>query len=269
MVGFVRWLKSIVVSPRHLTALSSALDFAGPQISGGYRRLLFRLFGAMVGVSLTGTRLEAILSGIFGLVYRLRPSGLENLPNRGVLLVANHSSHFDALFLQLACPRPIRFVTFEYVCGNPWTSTVLKFLGAETVPISKIHLRQAIRESVEHIRTGGILCIFPEGLISHTENLLEMREGFELIARVAECEVVPVWLDGLYDSIFSVKDGRYTFKFPKRIYSPVNVLFGKPIPAELAEKEWVRRKLLELSESLRRSSPARAGGQKFRSLSGT
>jgi len=140
---------------------------------------------------------------------------------------------------------------------------------AEAVPIPKSGLRQAIEGSVEHIRNGGILCIFPEGEISHSRGLLKLQKGFALIARLAKCDVVPVWLDGLYDSIFSLEDGKYTFKFPRRIYSPVTISFGKPIPTQLAESEWVRQKLLELSASRRRPLAGSSGGQKFSSLSGT
>src|SRR6266853_171169 len=42
--------------------------------------------------------------------YRVSALGLENLPAGGFLLVPNHISWVDALVLQLACPRPIRYV---------------------------------------------------------------------------------------------------------------------------------------------------------------
>ena len=42
--------------------------------------------------------------------YRVTPLGLENLPAGGFLLVPNHISWVDALVLQLASPRPIRYV---------------------------------------------------------------------------------------------------------------------------------------------------------------
>ena len=42
--------------------------------------------------------------------YRVTPLGLENLPAGGFLLVPNHITWVDALILQLACPRPIRYV---------------------------------------------------------------------------------------------------------------------------------------------------------------
>ena len=65
--------------------------------------------------------------------------------------------------------------------------------------------------------------------------LLKLKRGYELIARAAKCPVVPVWLEGLWGSIFSFIDGKYFFKWPRRIPYPAIVAFGQPIPAEKAD----------------------------------
>ena len=45
------------------------------------------------------------------MLYRVRWSGTEFFPRTGgVLLIANHISYVDVVVLQIACPRPIRFV---------------------------------------------------------------------------------------------------------------------------------------------------------------
>jgi acyl-[acyl-carrier-protein]-phospholipid O-acyltransferase / long-chain-fatty-acid--[acyl-carrier-protein] ligase len=256
MIRFLRRLKSVVVAPEHLTVLGSLLDFGGPQIGRKFRRLLFRLFGGMFAVSLTGSRYEAILSGLVVAFFsRLETYGLENLPQRGFLLLANHAGHLDPVLLQLACPRPIRFVALESVCRNRWSGPVLKLVGAEVVPVSKVLVRQAVREAAEHIKNGGIVCVFPEGQLSQSGVLLKLQKGFELIGRLADCEVVPAWLDGLYGSIFAFEDGKHAFKFPKRIPTLVTIMFGKPIQARLTDAGAVRNKLLELSEICFRNRP--------------
>jgi acyl-[acyl-carrier-protein]-phospholipid O-acyltransferase/long-chain-fatty-acid--[acyl-carrier-protein] ligase len=77
---------------------------------------------------------------------------------------------------------------------------------------------------------------------------LKLRKGFELIVRLAECEIVPVWLDGLWGSIFSFERGRYFFKIPKRIPQLATIAFGKPIPAHSVDIGITRERLLELGE---------------------
>ena len=55
--------------------------------------------------------LEWIARLIAGFLYRVRSSGAEQLPaTGGVLLIANHISYVDVIAIQVACPRPIRFV---------------------------------------------------------------------------------------------------------------------------------------------------------------
>src|SRR3982074_183581 len=119
MVQFLRRIKSVVIAPEHLTVLGSLLDFAGPRISQRFRRILFRLFGGALAADfhlhVTRTsRPPALLWGILaGALYRCNTLGLENLPKGGFLLVANHVNGLDVLLLQLACPRPIRFVAVD------------------------------------------------------------------------------------------------------------------------------------------------------------
>jgi acyl-[acyl-carrier-protein]-phospholipid O-acyltransferase/long-chain-fatty-acid--[acyl-carrier-protein] ligase len=198
--------------------------------SQSFRQKVFRLFGNLVA----------------GLFYRVRTFGLENLPKSGFLLVPNHMTYVDAVVLQLACPRPIRFVVHESIYQIKWLTPIFKLV--EAIPISNVRAKEALRHSVDRIKKGEIVCIFPEGELSRTGTLLKLRKGFELIARLAECSVVPVWLDGLWGSIFSFEGGKYFLKIPKRIPQVATIAFGIPIPAGSAEIGITREKLLELGE---------------------
>jgi acyl-[acyl-carrier-protein]-phospholipid O-acyltransferase/long-chain-fatty-acid--[acyl-carrier-protein] ligase len=195
-----------------------------------FRQTVFRLFGNLVA----------------GTIYRVKTFGLENLPKTGFLLVPNHMTYVDAVVLQLACPRPIRFIVHESIYRIAWLTPIFKLI--EAIPISNVRAKDAVREAAGRIKRGEIVCIFPEGELSRTGTLLKLRKGFELIARLAECEVVPVWLDGLWGSIFSFEGGRYFFKIPKRIPQLATIAFGKPIPARSVDIGIVRERLLELGE---------------------
>ena len=199
-------------------------------ISQRFRQTVFRLFGNLV-------------AGIF---YRVRTFGLENLPNSGFLLVPNHMTYVDAVVLQLACPRPIRFIVHQSIYRIGWLTPIFKLV--EAIPISNVRAKEALREAADRIRKGEIVCIFPEGELSRTGTLLKLRKGFELIARLAECEVVPVWLDGLWGSIFSFEGDKYFLKIPKRIPQLATIAFGSPIPSCAVDIGTTREKLLELGE---------------------
>jgi acyl-[acyl-carrier-protein]-phospholipid O-acyltransferase / long-chain-fatty-acid--[acyl-carrier-protein] ligase len=261
-VRFARKLTSVLVTPRSLTAFGAFLDFAGPRISRPFRKFLFRIFGGIIAASfyrrVTGTsRFQAIIGGLIAaLLYRCRTFGLENLPANGFLLLANHTCILDAVLLQLACPRPIRFIADQSICGHAWLNPVFNLVGSEAIPASERRAKQAIRTAVERIRNGEIICVFPEGELSRTGSLLKLQKGFELIARLAHCESVPVWLDGLSDSIFSFSRRQDFLRISNRFSLRATIAFGKPIAAHSADCGLVRQKLLELSEFCFQKRPA-------------
>ena len=179
-------------------------------------------------------------------LYRVTATGLESLPDGGFLLVPNHISWVDALVLQLACPRPIRYVIDQEYYHKPILHPFLRALGC--IPINIRHSHQAVRAAAEKLAEGEIVCVFPEGQLERTGTLLRLQRGFELIARHANAQVVPVWLDQLWGSIFSFQGGRFFTKFPKRIRYPVTIAFGKPLKAQAADVATMREELLKLGE---------------------
>src|SRR5213594_770878 len=179
-------------------------------------------------------------------LYRVTALGLENLPSGGFLLVPNHITWVDALVLQLACPRPIRYVIDQAYYHKRILHSILRALGC--IPINIRHSHAAVRAAAERIADGEIVCVFPEGQLERRGVLLRLHRGYELIARHANAQVVPVWLDQLWGSIFSFQGGRFFTKFPKRIRYPVTIAFGKPLKAEAADVATMREELLKLGE---------------------
>src|SRR5205085_6789877 len=142
---------------------------------------------------------------------------------------------------------PIRYVIDEEHYHKPILHPILRTLGC--IPINTRNSRSAIRAAAEKIAEGEIVCLFPEGQLERTGSLLRLQRGYELIARHANAQVVPVWLDQLWGSIFSFQGGRFFTKFPKRIPYPVTIAFGEPVNAEAAHVATVREELLKLGES--------------------
>jgi len=178
-------------------------------------------------------------------IYRVRKLGIENLPKEGgVLLLPNHLTWIDAIILQVACPRPIRFVLYEPIYRNPWLHPIFESLQA--IPISAGRAKDSIRAAVAKLNEGEVVCIFPEGELSRNGMLMRLKKGFELIARQADVPVVPVWLDQLWGSIFSFRGGKFFLKWPEHFPYPVTVAFGPSIPAKDAQIDLVRQRLLEL-----------------------
>src|SRR5947209_16078664 len=156
--------------------------------------------------------------------YRVRSLGTECLPNGGFLLLPNHISWVDAIVLQLACPRPVRYIIDREFYHKPFLQPLLRTVGC--IPIDTRHARSAIKAATERLAAGEVVCLFPEGQLTRSGTLLRLRRGYELIAQHAGAPVVPVWLDRLWGSIFSFQGGKFFTKFPKEVPYRVSVAFG-------------------------------------------
>jgi acyl-[acyl-carrier-protein]-phospholipid O-acyltransferase / long-chain-fatty-acid--[acyl-carrier-protein] ligase len=165
-------------------------------------------------------------------IYRVRVIGRDNFPEKaGALLVCNHMSFVDAALLVAATDRPIRFVMYQGIYDHPLVKPFARMLKA--IPISsEQHPREMLRSlktASDALRNDEIVCIFAEGQITRTGQLLPFRRGLERIMKDVEVPIVPVNLDGVWGSIFSFERGRFLWKVPRRIPYRVTVSFGAPM----------------------------------------
>jgi acyl-[acyl-carrier-protein]-phospholipid O-acyltransferase/long-chain-fatty-acid--[acyl-carrier-protein] ligase len=180
--------------------------------------------------------------------YRIEVHGDQNIPAGGALFVANHVSWVDALLVATASDRMIRFLMYRgYYEAKP-LNWLFKKMGV--IPIARgdspEQKEQSLTMARAEIERGNVVCIFAEGAITRTGNLLKFRRGFEQIASGMTAPIIPVCLDGVWGSIFSWERGRLLFKWPRHVRAPVRVLFGKPMPSSAKSHE-VRHAVQELS----------------------
>jgi acyl-[acyl-carrier-protein]-phospholipid O-acyltransferase/long-chain-fatty-acid--[acyl-carrier-protein] ligase len=164
-------------------------------------------------------------------IYRIRIVGQEHVPFRGpALLVSNHVSHVDGPLVGACVQRFIRFLVdkpiYDLRLLRP-LFTLMKAIPFASGRESLASIEQARRE----LQDGHVVCIFAEGSISRTGNMLPFKRGFERIVEGLDVPVIPVYLDRVWGSIFSFKGGRFFWKWPVRVPYPVTVAFGAPLPA--------------------------------------
>lgn len=183
-------------------------------------------------------------------VYRVRVVNADNIPERGgALLVANHVTYADAVFITMCSKRPVRFI----VADDFTSSRIIRYAIGwileifDSLPISAQNPREALNQAVEALKKGEVICIFPEGQLTRTGCLLPMRRGMEFIARGSGKPVIPIYCDGLWGSIFSNYRNRYFTKLPRAVPYPVTVVVGDPIPAEEVDCRKVLRTFRALS----------------------
>jgi acyl-[acyl-carrier-protein]-phospholipid O-acyltransferase/long-chain-fatty-acid--[acyl-carrier-protein] ligase len=173
-------------------------------------------------------------------IYRIRIEGRDNIPEKGgALFVCNHVSFMDGSLLMASTDRSLRFLIEKSYYELRWLNPFARMLGL--IPVSSA---QSPRELVKSLQTAGdaicaghVVCIFAEGGITRTGELLEFRRGFEHIMRNVNAPIVPIALVGVWGSIFSFENGRFFWKWPRKFPYPVTIRFGKPLTPNVTADE--------------------------------
>lgn len=114
--------------------------------------------------------------------------GTEQLHRRGVLIVANHPTLLDVIFLISVLPDITCIVKAE-LFKNPLTRWIVNLAGYLPNDRSGEVL---VRNAAEALRRGETLLIFPEGTRTRDVNQLQLKRGAANIALQAQCDVIPV-----------------------------------------------------------------------------
>jgi 1-acyl-sn-glycerol-3-phosphate acyltransferase len=153
--------------------------------------------------------------------FRLRSRGIENLPDGGFVLAANHTSNFDPwpLGIPLFPHRQLRFMAKSELF-NPILKPILVGGGAFPVRRGQADL-EAIGRAVELVRDGEVVVMFPEGT-RRKKGLRKKHEarahtGAARIALTADVPLVPAAIKGT-DRLSRL--------------APLRVAYGRPIPLD-------------------------------------
>lgn len=128
-------------------------------------------------------------------LWHARASGTQNVPLDGPLLVAcNHISYLDPPVMGSFCPRRISYMAKKELFTVPILGSVIRGLGAYAVDRDG-SATAAIRRSLEVLRQGGTVGIFPEGTRNRSGEVMP-QSGVALLASLAKAPVVPACILG-------------------------------------------------------------------------
>lgn len=146
-------------------------------------------------------------------------------PAGAAVLVANHISHFDPLFLAIGFDRTIDWMTTEEFYANPFAGAWLR--AVNTFPVDRSRPdRRALRLGLARLRAGRMAGVFPEGGIrAGVTSILEgaaPKSGATALARLADAPIIPCIVLGT-DRLYAKGSWKPS---PPRI--PVWVTIGAP-----------------------------------------
>ena len=178
--------------------------------------------------------------------YNLKVLGFENLPRSGtgVLMLGNHISWLDWAMIQMACPRHVHFVMEKAIYERWYLKWFLSLY--KVVPISAGSNRTALAKVRDLLNDGRVVCLFPEGAISHTGQIGEFKRGFEKACEDANGVILPFYLRGLWGSRFSRSTDKMKSLRRSGLKRDVIVAYGKPLPIN-STAITVKKKVTELS----------------------
>ena len=190
-----------------------------------------------------------MLWGLTHTLYKVKVLGRQNVPVKGgALLVSNHISFADALFVIAASERRIRFIMHRDQFNRWWVKPIARML--KVIPIASDfgpkELIKSLKTASECLKNGELVCIFAEGTISRIGGqTLPFQKGMEIIMRKQDVPIIPVHLDNVWGSIFSFHGGKAYWKIPRNIPYPITVSYGKPMKSDSDHNE-VRREVVDL-----------------------
>ena len=133
------------------------------------------------------------------------------MPEKGsYIMIANHVSFVDWVYLIIASPRHIHFVIDHIYYFNPLLTWFFKQGGL--VPIasrkeSEEILRKAYGEIHNRIDEGKVIGMFPEGWLSRDGKLKKFQPGIQRILKDRPVPVLVSSIHGLWGSWFSFGRG--------------------------------------------------------------
>ena len=123
-------------------------------------------------------------------VFDYETKGLQRLERRGQLILANHPTLIDIVFL-MAFVQQADCIVKARLWRNPFTRATVRAAGYIANDDDSVRV---IEDCIASIRAGGNLIIFPEGTRTSSNGGISLKRGAANIAVRAPCNVTPVYI---------------------------------------------------------------------------
>lgn len=154
--------------------------------------------------------IKAITGWLLKILYPYEVVNMPALEEKAYLLVANHKSNWDPLFLSILFPKQVRWMAKRELFEIPILKQILQGVGAISVDRNHGDAKSTII-AMRALKNKEIIGIFPEGTRVKTVDYDQGKPGTILLAARTGTEVLPVYIEGDY-KLFRKR--RYIFRTP-------------------------------------------------------
>ena len=149
--------------------------------------------------------LKTLFGVLIRLLFRIHAEGRENLPARGAcILVANHQSYIDGLFVSMFLKNSFLRRTFYYAKRKHVKPGLMEWLARNSnvivVEVGR-DVQLSLQMMAQALRDGGNLLIFPEGTRSQDGQLGDFKTTFAALALELQVPVIPVAISGAFRAL--------------------------------------------------------------------
>lgn len=141
--------------------------------------------------------IRPLIRGFSRALWRISFRGLENIPaDGGLVIAANHQTYVDPFWVGSRVNRPVRFLAWSEAFSWPLVGKALEWLGAWPIVLDRGN-PTAHRRSLQWLRAGGAVMIFPEGQRAYADGeFARFKAGAVRLALEAGVPVLPVTIRG-------------------------------------------------------------------------
>ncbi len=138
------------------------------------------------------------------LAHRLQVVGKGNLPAAPFVIVANHTSHLDALVISAGLPASLGRRAFALAAGDTFfTSLPLAAFAVYAINALPVWRKRTTQADLDALRDrltvdGAVLILFPEGTRSRDGTMGKFRSGVGALVAGRPIPVVPCFLEGCH-----------------------------------------------------------------------
>ncbi len=188
------------------------------------------LLGNLTGVTLPKPGViqlvtRSVCDFLVRIFCRCKSKGQENIPDEACIIVANHRSALDGVFITSQMRLLSARKTFIFAKAKHWKSRFARFMAEKNnvilMDINK-NLTDSLRQMAAALKGGQKVIIFPEGTRSKDNRLHEFRDTFAILSRTLNVPIVPVAIEGSESAV-------YEHVALPRFQNRVDVKFMKPI----------------------------------------
>lgn len=139
--------------------------------------------------------MKTFLRILMRLLFRFRAFNTEVLKAPGpVLLLPNHLSWFDWIFLAVCLEDDWKFVTSRATAQTSWLHRLV-MENRYTFPV-ETDSPYAVKRMAEFLQKGGRMVLFPEGRLSQTGTLMKLFDGTGFLLFKTSAKVITCYLRG-------------------------------------------------------------------------